>query len=158
MKNYVEEEFIPSKSERKLANLFRMAPELRQNKELQYQIIALAKEMLLEETEEWNQLRKNTLQSVIKVHQKAKACKGAAARDRKYAQFRVKFAEIQKEYFVKAFQNKQNLTANSFVNWFIMNKSQETPIPYVKQNQKNKLRQLAQKNNREFKKLLPGKS
>ena len=39
-----------------------------------------------------------------------------------------------------------------------MNKSQETPIPYVKQNQKNKLRQLAQKNNREFKKLLPGKS
>lgn len=61
MKNYVEEEFIPSKSERKLANLFRMAPELSQNKELQYQIIAWAKEMLLEEREEWNQLRKNTL-------------------------------------------------------------------------------------------------
>lgn len=30
------------------------------------------------------------------------------------------------------------------------------PLPYVEQNQKNKLRQLAQQNNREFKKLLLG--
>ena len=32
------------------------------------------------------------------------------------------------------------------------------PIPYVEQNQKNKLRQLAQANNREFKKLLHDKA
>lgn len=46
------------------------------------------------------------------------------------------------------------LTANSFVEWFLRNKSQDIEIPYVKQNQKNKLRQLAQQNNREFRKTL----
>ena len=44
------------------------------------------------------------------------------------------------------------LTANGFVEWFLKNKAQNIEIPYIKQNQKNKLRQLAQQNNREFKK------
>lgn len=48
--------------------------------------------------------------------------------------------------------------ANSFVDWFLVNKANEVHIPYVKQNQKNKLRQLAQQNNREFKKLLHDKA
>jgi hypothetical protein len=47
---------------------------------------------------------------------------------------------------------------NSFVEWFLENKVNEMQIPYVKQNQKNKLRQLAQQNNREFKKLLHDKA
>ena len=50
------------------------------------------------------------------------------------------------------------LTANGFVEWFLKNKAQNIEIPYVKQNQKNKLRQLAQQNNREFKKLLQAKA
>ena len=71
--------------------------------------------------------------------------------------FREKFARIQKEYFTEANQNGQKLTANSFVEWFMSNKTKEIKIPYVKQNQRNKLRQLSQSNNREFKKLLLGK-
>ena len=47
---------------------------------------------------------------------------------------------------------------NSFVGWFLENKVNEVQIPYVKQNQKNKLRQLAQQNNREFKQLLHDKA
>ena len=47
---------------------------------------------------------------------------------------------------------------NSFVEWFLENKVNEVQIPYVKQNQKNKLRQLAQQNNREFKQLLHDKA
>jgi len=132
-----EEVFIPFMSERKLTDLFRITPELKQNKELQDKIIIWAKEMLMEAREEWGELRKNTLNSIIKVHQHSKACKGAIARDKKYAEFRRQFAEIQKEYFIRANQNGQNLTANSFVDWFEVNKPQELIIPYVKHNQKN---------------------
>lgn len=38
--------------------------------------------------------------------------------------------------------------------WYLTYKSEDMPIPYVKQNIANKLVQLAQYNNREFKKLL----
>lgn len=44
--------------------------------------------------------------------------------------------------------------ANFFAKWYLTYKSEEMSIPYVKQNIINKLVQLAQKNNREFKKLL----
>lgn len=50
-------------------------------------------------------------------------------------------------------QNGYYLTANRFVNWFLAHKASEIEVPYLKQNQKNKLIQLAQANNREFKKL-----
>ena len=83
-----------------------------------------------------------------------KAHKGAVVRDKKYAQFREKFAEIQKEKYREALQIGIKLTANSFVEWFLANKADKIQIPYVEQNQKNKLRQLAQQNNRVFKKLL----
>ena len=43
-----EEEFIPYKSERKLANLFRIEPLLNQNKLLQDKITLLIKETLKE--------------------------------------------------------------------------------------------------------------
>ena len=42
------------------------------------------------------------------------------------------------------------------VEWFLENKADKIQIPYVEQNQKNKLRQLAQQNNRAFKKILLG--
>lgn len=71
-------------------------------------------------------------------------------------QFREKFAEIQKEKYKEAIQVGIKLTASCFVEWFLENKAKEMQIPYVEQNQKNKLRQLAQQNNREFKKLLLG--
>lgn len=157
MPNDIDEEYIPFKSERKLANLFRTEPLLNQNKELQDRITYLIKEILKEAHAEWCDIRATTLDSVIKVHQRTNASKGGIERDKKYAQFREKFARIQKEYFTKANQNGQKLTANSFVEWFMANKTKEIKIPYVKQNQRNKLRQLSQSNNREFKKLLLGK-
>ena len=45
-------------------------------------------------------------------------------------------------------------TINYFAMWYLTYKSEDMPIPYVKQNIANKLVQLAQYNNREFKKLL----
>lgn len=62
-----------------------------------------------------------------------------------------------KDKIQRALQSGSKLTANSFVDWFLENKT-NIQIPYVKQNQKNKLRQLAQQNNREFKKLLHDKA
>ena len=93
--------------------------------------------------------------AVIKTHHREKGHKGAIVRDKKYAEFREKFAEIQREKYKEMLQIGIKLTANSFVEWFLANKT-NIQIPYVEQNQKNKLRQLAQQNNREFKKLLLG--
>ncbi|MBQ9270758.1 MAG: hypothetical protein IJ218_00630 [Alphaproteobacteria bacterium] len=76
----------------------------------------------------------------------------------KYAPFREYLKKVQREHFDIALQNGYKLTANSFVEWFLANKANEMQIPYVEQNQKNKLRQLAQQNNREFKKLLHDKA
>lgn len=152
------EEVMLTETERKLANFFRMEPLLNRNKELQNKITSLIQEILTYERAEWCKARAVSIDSVIKVHQRSKAYKGAMARDKKYQQFREKFTDIQKEYFIKANQNGQNLTANSFVDWFLINKPKKMPIPYVEHNQKNKLIQLAQANNREFKKLLLGKS
>ncbi len=62
-----------------------------------------------------------------------------------------------KDKIQRALQSGSKLTANSFVDWFLENKT-DIQIPYVEQNQKHKLRQLAQQNNREFKKLLHDKA
>ena len=51
-------------------------------------------------------------------------------------------------------ENGKILSANYFAMWYLTHKSEDMPIPYVKQNIANKLVQLAQYNNREFKKLL----
>lgn len=50
------------------------------------------------------------------------------------------FKKVQREQFDIALQNGSKLTANSFVEWFLANKANEMQIPYVEQNQKNKLR------------------
>ena len=111
--------------------------------------------MMTEAREYWSKLHAATIDAVIKTHHKEKAHKGAIVRDKKYAEFRENFTKIQKEKYELAMQNGSKLTANSFVDWFLENKT-DIQIPYVEQNQKNKLRQLAQQNNREFKKLLLG--
>ena len=149
----MEKCFLPLKAERKLTSLFRQSSLLRQAIELQNKIIAWAKNMLEEAREEWDSIRADTITSIIKSHNKTKAIKGAKNRDKKYATFRKEFALLQKEHYQKAIQNGYQLTANRFVTWFLINKALELEVPYTKQNQKNKLIQLAQANNREFKKL-----
>ena len=68
--------------------------------------------MLEEARADWSDMRATTLDSVIKIHQRTNARKGGIERDKKYIQFREEFAKIQKEYFIRAYQNNQKLTAN----------------------------------------------
>lgn len=149
-------EFLPPRALRKFDAICLHNEYLHQNKELQRQILDCMVDMMTEAREEWSKLHATTMDAVIKTHHREKAHKGAVVRDKKYAQFREKFAEIQKEKYKEAIQVGIKLTANSFVEWFLANKANEMQIPYIEQNQKNKLRQLAQQNNREFKKLLLG--
>lgn len=58
--------------------------------------------------------------------------KGAKTRDKKYITFRKEFALLQKEHYQKALQNGYQLTANRFVNWFLINKTSELEVPYTK--------------------------
>ena len=148
-------EIIPITVLRKFDAMCLKDEKLHQNKELQQQILSWAADMLLEAREDWGALHATTIDAVIKTLHKEKAHKGAVVRDKKYAEFRENFAKIQKEKYELAMQNGSKLTANSFVDWFLENKT-DIQIPYVEQNQRNKLRQLAQANNREFKKLLLG--
>ena len=80
-----EEEFIPYKSERKLANLFRITPELQQNKVLQDKIVSLIKETLQEARQEWNDIRNDILNAIIICDRKQEAFKRGQARDINYA-------------------------------------------------------------------------
>lgn len=148
-------EVIPIRAVRKFDVMCLHNEYLHQNKELRQQILSWATELLEEAREHWGDIHATTIDAVIKTHHKEKAHKGAIVRDKKYAEFRENFTKIQKEKYELAMQNGSKLTANSFVDWFLANKT-DIQIPYVEQNQKNKLRQLAQQNNREFKKLLLG--
>lgn len=143
-----EKEIISIQYEKKLSYL------LRSHKELQPAILSWATEMLTEARKDWADMRATTVDIVIKNHNQSKARKGGIGRDKKYKPFREEFAKIQKEQFMKLYQNGKKMTANSFVDWFLTNNPQKTAIPYLEHNKKNKLRQLAQANNREFKKLL----
>lgn len=145
-------EVIPITALRKFDAMCLHNEYLHQNKEMQQQILSWAADMLAEAREHWGDIHATTMDAVIKTHHREKAHKGAVVRDKKYAEFREKFAEIQKEKYKDALQIGIKLTANGFVEWFLTNKANEAKIPYVEQNQKNKLIQLAQANNREFKK------
>ena len=124
---------------------------------MQQQILSWAADVLAEAREYWRELHNDTIESVIECHTRSEAKRKSNIKDQMYAPFREYFKQIQREHFDIALQNGYKLTANSFVEWFLANKANEIQIPYVEQNQKNKLRQLAQQNNREFKKLLHDK-
>ena len=151
MENY--KEIIPPSALRKFDEMCLHNIGLYQDKKLQQQILSWAADMLKESRTDWEKLHKVTVEAVMKIKNTEKAKKGAVARDKKYAEFRNKFAEIQKERYEIALINGTKLTANGFVEWFLKNKT-NIPVPYSEQNQKNKLRQLAQINNRKLKKLL----
>jgi len=147
-----EEEFIPYKSERKLANLFRVTPELRQNRALQNKIVSLIKETLQEARQEWNDIRNDTLNAIITCDRKQEAKRKALIKDEKYAPFREYFKNLQYKKFISYQKQGKNLSASAFVRYFLKNKAQLVDIPYKNSNWEIKLNQLAQANNREFKK------
>lgn len=150
-------EIIPFRALRKFDAICWHNEYLHQNKELQQQLLSWAADMLLEAREEWGELHNDTIEAVIKCHTSSEAKRKSEIKDQKYAPFREYFKQIQQEKYEFALQNGSKLTANSFVDWFLENKT-DIQIPYVEQNQKHKLRQLAQQNNREFKKLLHDKA
>ncbi|MBR5482455.1 MAG: hypothetical protein IKV11_00145, partial [Alphaproteobacteria bacterium] len=79
------------------------------------------------------------------------AIKRGYARDKKYAPFREYFKQLQRERFIIYQKQGKIMSANGFVLWFLNNQPKDMEIPYSRSNLKNKLIQLAQKNNREFK-------
>lgn len=153
-----DEEIIPPKMLGELSLLFMQHNALRNSKELQLQIIEWAKKLLTESRKEWSDMHTTLLDAVIQTDRKNEARRKSKERDKKYAPFREYFKKIQQEKYLRVLHSGGKLTANGFVEWFLKNKAQNIEIPYVKQNQNNKLRQLAQQNNREFKKLLHAKA
>ena len=151
-------EVIPITALRKFDEMCLHNEYLRQNKEFQQQMLNWAADMLKEARAEWSERRNDTIESIIECHTRSEAKRKSDIKDQKYAPFREYFKKVQREQFDIALQNGYKLTANSFVEWFLANKADKIQIPYVEQNQKNKLRQLAQQNNREFKKLLHDKA
>ena len=151
-------EILPPKALRKFDAMCLKNEKLHQSKELQLQILSWATDTLEEARAEWSERRNDTIESIIECHTRSEAKRKSDIKDQKYAPFREYLKKVQREQFDIALQNGYKLTANSFVEWFLANKANEIQIPYVEQNQKNKLRQLAQQNNREFKKLLHDKA
>ncbi|MBO6290329.1 MAG: hypothetical protein J6N45_08410 [Alphaproteobacteria bacterium] len=151
-------EIIPIRALRKFDVMCLHNEYLHLNKEMQQQILSWAADMLKEARAEWSERRNDTIESIIECHTRSAAKRKSDIKDQKYAPFREYLKIVQREQFDIALQNGYKLTANSFVEWFLTNKANEMQIPYVEQNQKNKLRQLAQANNREFKKLLHDKA
>ena len=147
-------EIIPNRARRKFDAMCLHNEYLHQNKELQQQILSWVMEMLAEARKHWCKLHNDTIESVIECHARSEAKRKSDIKDQKYAPFREYFKQVQREKFDIAVQNGGKLAANGFVEWFLANKANEIQIPYIEHNQKNKLRQLAQQNNREFKKLL----
>ena len=145
-------EVIPIMDLRKFDAMCLKNEKLHQNKELQQQILSWAAELLKEAREDWGNLHATTFEAIIAEDRKAQAQKRGKARDNKYAPFRENFTKIQKEKFMEYKKAGQKLTANRFVEWFLENTAENIEIPYRQSNLKNKLIQLAQINNCEFKK------
>ena len=131
---------------------------LAKDKSLQEKIIAWALDMLEEARTDWSDLHNTVLDAVITCDRKNEAIKRGRARDKKYAPFREYFKDLQQKRFVKYYEQEKIMSANSFVTWFLENTPKNIEIPYSKNNLKSKLIQLAQANNREFKKAFVSKS
>ena len=111
-------EAIPITALRKFDVMCLHSPKLRQDRELQQQILNWAVDMLLEAREEWGELHNDTIESVIKCHTSSEAKRKSEIKDQKFAPFREYFKQIQQEKYEFALQNGSKLTANSFVDWF----------------------------------------
>lgn len=147
-----DKEILSPKALRKLDNIIIHHENLLKNKELQQELVAWAQDMLAEARKDWEAMRTISIDTIIFCDRKKEAKRKASLKDEKYAPFREYFKKLQKEKYDEAMQNGYKLTALGFVNWFLSQNEHNVSIPYVEQNQKNKLTQLAQINNREFKK------
>ena len=121
-------------------------------KSLQSQITNWIILTITDEIRHWQDSRKESVEALCKINRSQEAQKRAQSRDKKYAPFREYFKKIQRQRFNKYMKLGKKMTANGFVLWFIKNKAAKISIPYRQSNWESKLNQLAQANNREFKK------
>lgn len=141
---------IPITALRKFDSMCLHTPKLRQDSDLQQQILNWAADLLTEAREEWGALHATTIDAVITEDRKTQAKKRGKARDNKYAPFREYFKNLQQQRFNEYYKQGQKMSANSFVTWFLAYNQTDIEIPYRQSNLKSKLIQLAQANNREF--------
>ena len=127
---------------------------LHKNKEFQQQILSWATDMLAEAREQWGGTHSTTIDAIVTEYRKTQAQKRGKARDNKYAPSREYFKQVQKERFLEYKKAGLILKSGEFLRWFLENRTEDIVIPYKKSNQNHKLLQLAQENNREFKKYL----
>lgn len=119
---------------------------------LKKQVINWAGVILHQKRKNWEDSRRTSIDILCTLRQKEKAKKYRKLRDeQKYAPFRKFFKELQKQKYLEGQKKNKPLSARGFAKWFLENTPPHIEIPYVKQNQFNKLNQLAQQNNREFK-------
>ena len=147
-----DKETLPLKSARKLNMLILHNEALAKDKNLQQKIITWALDMLEEARADWGDIHNTVLDSIIICDRKAEAKRKALIKDEKYAPFREYFKNLQYKKFISYQKRGKMLSASAFVRYFLKNKAQLVDIPYKNSNWETKLNQLAQANNREFKK------
>ena len=147
-----DKETLPLKAARKLNMLILHNEALAKDKSLQEKIIAWSLDMLEEARADWSDMRASILDSIITCDRKQEAKRKALIKDEKYAPFREYFKNLQYKKFISYQKQGKNLSASAFVRYFLKNEAQLVDIPYKNSNWEIKLNQLAQANNREFKK------
>jgi hypothetical protein len=147
-----DKETLPLKAARKLDMLILHNEALAIDKNLQEKIITWGLDMLEEARADWSDMRASILDSIITYDRKAEAKRKALIKDEKYAPFREYFKNLQYKKFISYQKRGKMLSASAFVRYFLKNKAQLVDIPYKNSNLEIKLNQLAQANNREFKK------
>lgn len=147
-----DKETLPFKAARKLNMLIIHNEALAKDKSLQEKIIAWALDMLEEARADWSDLHNTVLDAVITCDRKQEAKRKALIKDEKYAPFREYFKNLQYKKFISYQKQGKNLSASAFVRYFLKSKAHVVDIPYKNSNWEIKLNQLAQANNRKFKK------
>lgn len=153
-----DEKIIPYPQTISQLNIILRKYQFEQKDELKQELIEWLQSALNKERTLWSNMRQNSISALVKVQKQEQAHKNAKKRDEKYAAFRDYFYKIQKEKFLTSLKEGKQMSATGFAAWFLEHKSSNVIIPYQKQNQKNKLTQLAIANNRELKKAFAIKS
>ena len=147
-----DKETLPLKAARKLNMLIMHNEALAKDKSLQEKIITWALDMLEEAHADWSDMHNTVLDAIITCDRKQEAKRKALIKDEKYAPFREYFKNLQYKKFISYQKQGRNLSASAFVRYFLKSKAHVVDIPYKNSNWEIKLNQLAQANNRDFKK------
>ncbi len=145
----IEPYIVSNRHIRLLDNIFRTHSV---STELQKQILDWAAVVLAEERDNWATTRATSVKILCDMDRKAEAQQRAAARNKKYEEFKETFKQLQEQRFKQYQKEGKVLSANAFVKWFIQNKPKTLQNPYVESNQINQMTKLAQANNRALKK------